>query len=101
MPSVKKWRDTFSLSRPENNPTLRQRQLPGAPAVGGCIEFPRTWRDCKTCDLDHGQASACDLPIGRAIRQPQNAPVIGDIEVTPDRIKRDARGGKVWESWPS
>ena len=63
----------------------------------GCIELPRTGRDCKACDLYHWEASACDLPIAGAVRQPQHAPVVRDIEITAARIKRDARGGEVWE----
>jgi len=67
----------------------------------GCIELPRAGHDCKACDLYPWEASACDFPIAGAVWQPQHAPVVRDIEITSARIKRDARGGEVWERRPS
>src|SRR2546423_15640125 len=103
MPSVQKnGRDSFLAIPPSKlRRSLRERQLPCAAPVRRGVKFPRTWCDGQSVGFDLGKASACDPPIGRAIRQPQNAPIVGDIEITADRIKRDARGRKVWESWPS
>ena len=65
------------------------------------VKFPRTWHDGESGDFNHGKVSAGDSPIAGAVRQPQNAPVVRDIEITGNRIKGDACRRKVWETWPS
>ena len=69
--------------------------------MGGSVQLPSTGNNREPCDFYSWKTGSGDLPIARAIRQSQNAPVVGDIEITSARIKRDARGGEVWERRPS
>ena len=59
----------------------------------GGIELPRARHDREARDLDHGKACAGDFPVAGAARKPQDAPVIGDVQVAV-RILSDARRGE-------
>src|ERR1044071_10069266 len=88
-------------SRPKLKLSLWQSQPPGAASMRRGVKFPRTWHDGQSGDFNHGKVSASDFPIAGAVRQPQNAKVVGDIQIAGNRIKRDTRRGEVRKTWPS